>query len=77
MFKTVQNRVWAFDLEWVPDPLAGRLVYGLGDELTDLEVLVEMWRRGGASDDARSTAERPHSMQNLARGGSSAPHPSQ
>lgn len=51
MFKTVQNRVWAFDLEWVPDPLAGRLVYGLGDELTDLEVLVEMWRRGGASDD--------------------------
>lgn len=51
MFKSVQNRVWAFDLEWVPDPLAGRLVYGLGDELTDLEVLVEMWRRGGASDD--------------------------
>ncbi len=51
MFKSVHSRVWAFDLEWVPDPLAGRLVYGLGEELSDLEVLAEMWRRGGASAD--------------------------
>lgn len=51
MFKDVKDRVWAFDLEWVPDPLAGRLVYRLSDDLSDLEVLQEMWRRGGATDE--------------------------
>ncbi len=51
MFKAIQDRVWAFDLEWVPDPMAGRLVYGLSDQLSDLEVLREMWRRGGATDE--------------------------
>jgi predicted PolB exonuclease-like 3'-5' exonuclease len=29
MFKSVKNRVWAFDAEWVPDPPAGRLLYKL------------------------------------------------
>jgi predicted PolB exonuclease-like 3'-5' exonuclease len=51
MFKDLKDRVWAFDLEWVPDPLAGRLVYRLSDDLSDLEVLQEMWRRGGATDE--------------------------
>jgi predicted PolB exonuclease-like 3'-5' exonuclease len=51
MFKGIQDRVWAFDLEWVPDPLAGRLVYRLSDGLSELEVLQEMWRRGGATDE--------------------------
>jgi hypothetical protein len=51
MFKTVHDRVWAFDLEWVPDPLAGRLVYGLGEKLAEIEVLQEMWQRGGATED--------------------------
>ena len=27
MFKTVQERVWAFDMEWVPDARAGRLLH--------------------------------------------------
>ena len=31
MIKTVEDRVWAFDLEWVPDPLAGRLLLDLVD----------------------------------------------
>ena len=51
MIKSIKPRVWAFDLEWVPDPLAGRLVHRLTDDLTDLEVLHEMWRRGGATED--------------------------
>lgn len=51
MFKAIQERVWAFDLEWVPDPLAGRLVYRLEDGLSELEVLQEMWRRGGATEE--------------------------
>jgi predicted PolB exonuclease-like 3'-5' exonuclease len=52
MFKTVQNRVWAFDLEWVPDPFAGRLLHGLDESLTDPEEIMRvMWTKGGATDD--------------------------
>jgi len=51
VIKLVHDRVWAFDLEWVPDPLAGRLVHRLDDGLSELEVLVEMWQRGGATDE--------------------------
>ncbi len=49
MFKTVKSRVWAFDAEWIPDPLAGRLLYKLPEEASDLEVFQEMWRQGGAT----------------------------
>ena len=51
MFKSVQDKVWAFDAEWVPDPVTGRAVYGLPPELQDDEVVAEMWRRGGASEE--------------------------
>ena len=52
MFKTVQSRVWAFDLEWVPDPLAGRLVHGIDDSITEpAEIMGRMWNEGGASED--------------------------
>jgi len=33
MFKTVKNRMWAFDAEWIPDPLAGRMLYRLPEDL--------------------------------------------
>jgi hypothetical protein len=32
MFKTVADELWVFDIEWVPDPVTGRRVYGLADE---------------------------------------------
>jgi hypothetical protein len=51
LIRAVEERVWAFDLEWVPDPLAGRLLYGLPDSASDAEVLAEMWRAGGATDE--------------------------
>lgn len=52
MIKDVKARVWAFDLEWIPDPLAGRLVYSLPEDLTDpAEVMREMWKRGGATEE--------------------------
>ena len=51
MFKTVKNRVWAFDAEWIPDPAAGRLLYDLPDEAPDVDVLRHMWRQGGATDE--------------------------
>jgi len=51
MFKTVQPLLWAFDAEWSPDPRAGRVLYQLADETTDAEAVVEMWRRGGATEE--------------------------
>lgn len=51
MFRTVANNVWAFDLEWVPDPPSGRRVYDLPADMPDAEVLQVMWARGGASED--------------------------
>lgn len=53
MIRSVQDHLWAFDCEWVPDPRAGRLVYGLPADLPDRDVLAAMWKRGGA------TAEDP------------------
>ena len=51
MFKVVHPRVWVFDVEWVPDPTAGKLLYELPDSLSDEEVMQEMWKVGGATDD--------------------------
>ncbi len=51
MFKNVKNKVWAFDVEWVPDPNAGKAIYGLPDELSDREVMEIMWREGGGDQD--------------------------
>ena len=51
MIKILHKEVWAFDAEWVPDPVTGRAVYGLAAPLSDLEVIEEMWRQGGASPD--------------------------
>lgn len=52
MIRDVKDRVWAFDCEWVPDPLAGRLVYEIPDNVTSpREVMQVMWDRGGATED--------------------------
>lgn len=51
MFKCVNEQIWFFDCEWVPDPKAGRLLYKLPDSMSDQEVLNEMWIRGGATED--------------------------
>ena len=51
MFKHVQDRVWAFDAEWVPDAHTGRVVYDLPEEMGPVQVMEEMWRRGGATEE--------------------------
>jgi predicted PolB exonuclease-like 3'-5' exonuclease len=51
MFKNVMKRVWAFDLEWVPDPVAGRILYELPQDTSDTDVLRVMWDKGGATED--------------------------
>lgn len=52
MIKNVQRRVWAFDMEWIPDPLAGRLLLDIEPEVTEpSEIMEQMWQAGGATDD--------------------------
>jgi len=51
MFKTIQPLVWCFDAEWTPDPRAGRVLHQLPAEMSDPEVVVEMWRHGGATEE--------------------------
>lgn len=51
MFKKVYDRVWAFDAEWIPDPVAGRLLYKLSSDTPDLKVMERMWKEGGATEE--------------------------
>ena len=51
MIKNVMKRVWAFDLEWVPDPVAGRLLYDLPEDTGDAEAIQVMWEMGGATEE--------------------------
>lgn len=51
MFKFIHNTVWVFDVEWVPDPWAGRLLYQLPGSMSDEEVIQEMWKMGGATEE--------------------------
>jgi len=59
MIKTVHNDVWVFDAEWSPDPKAGRLLYNLGNEVTDDEVVAEMFRQGGATPEKPAPYLKP------------------
>jgi predicted PolB exonuclease-like 3'-5' exonuclease len=49
MIRSVQDQIWAFDCEWVPDPHAGRLLYHLPKDMPDRDVLTEMWKHAGAT----------------------------
>lgn len=51
MFKTLNKEVWAFDAEWVPDPLAGKLLYDLPDSLSNHEIIERMWQENGADEE--------------------------
>lgn len=49
MIRSMQDHIWAFDCEWVPDPQAGRLLHGLPADMPDREVLAAMWKAAGAT----------------------------
>ncbi len=51
MIRSVGAKVWAYDLEWAPDPRSGRRLYRIADDVSDLDVIGEMWRRGGATEE--------------------------
>jgi len=50
VIKVVKDRVWAFDIEWVPDPVAGRVLHHLPGA-SDREAMEALWRAGGATPD--------------------------
>ncbi len=51
MFKRILDQVWAFDVEWIPDPASGRVLYKLPETASDEEVIRVMWEKGGATRD--------------------------
>jgi len=51
MIRKVHTHVLAFDVEWVPDPQAGRILYKLPDSTTDRDVIERMWQEGGATEE--------------------------
>jgi len=51
MFKRVYKKVWVFDVEWIPDPMAGRLLYQLPESMSVQEIFERMWQEGGATEE--------------------------
>lgn len=51
MFRCVKDQIWFFNCKWAPDPRAGRVLYDLPIEMPDAEVISEMWKRNGATED--------------------------
>ena len=51
MFRLLGDSVWAFDIEWVPDPISGRAIYRLPADTPDEAVFQRMWQEGGATED--------------------------
>lgn len=51
MLKLLPEDVWVFDCEWVPDPATGRRVYGLPPIVSDSDVIEEMFREAGATEE--------------------------
>lgn len=49
MIKDVKDTLWAFDAEWIPDPIAGRILYKLPADMPDPEVMQHMWRQAAKS----------------------------
>lgn len=40
----IHERTWFFDLEWVPDAVAAKRIFGLPEETTELEAIERLWR---------------------------------
>ena len=51
MFKAMHDPVWVFDVEWIPDPVVGRILHQLPQETPDTEVVQAMWQAGGADEE--------------------------
>jgi predicted PolB exonuclease-like 3'-5' exonuclease len=48
--REIPDRVWFFDMEWVPDAAAARRLYDLSPELTEAEAIKKLWDESGATE---------------------------
>lgn len=39
----IHERTWFFDLEWVPDAVAAKRLYGLAEDLSELDAMKKLW----------------------------------
>ena len=49
MYKHLPDQVVAFDVEWVPDPISGRRIYALPEDMVDEEVVLHHCPRCGCT----------------------------
>ena len=47
----IYDKVWFFDLEWVPDADAARILLDVAEEATEKEAFQALWHNAGATDD--------------------------
>ena len=48
--RDIPERVWVFDIEWVPDAEAARRLYDLPPETTELQAIERLWAERGATE---------------------------
>src|SRR5262245_52166688 len=51
--RDIYDKVWFYDLEWVPDASAAKILLDLPADISELEAFKALWKHGGA------TPERP------------------
>ena len=47
----IHDRVWFFDLEWVPDADAAKILLDLPEDISEAEAFEALWRRAGATEE--------------------------
>lgn len=45
----INDRVWFFDLEWVPDADAARILFDLPENISEADAFQALWRHAGAT----------------------------
>lgn len=41
--RNIPERIWFFDMEWVPDAMAARRLFDLADDTTELDAIQRLW----------------------------------
>src|SRR5438270_3060303 len=47
----IYDKVWFFDLEWVPDADEARLLFDLPENASESDAFKLLWHKAGATDD--------------------------
>jgi len=49
--RNIPERIWFFDMEWVPDAMAARRLFDLSDETSETAAIEELWKTYGATEE--------------------------